>query len=877
MATKEEIYQSLVDQVSSRSGSIWQSLSSSLVGKELLWYGAVLLYNQQEIANSINGVYDLSRVNSLAEVVRYAYAQNVPVDINRPASVVVRMYGTSGTVFPPFSVRLQVGTTTFYNIDYCSIDQDITLYMGRVCSMLSYFLSESDPLLTTLGSDVVSSQTAWQLYSELTEGRFLSSYVKLGQGVLSDSVRVFARSFQNGSGVGPVFPYTAWNANLSDPSALLYKVRMGWDYSSNVYFGDSNWAMLVSPELYHYQIVWLQGLTQRYSLPTSATIVVHLGDSIADRTYTRIQSESDIVSGSFQYIVKSNSEAEANSITYARNYVISKIFSSSGIVTETQILNFVQSFDTVSSALVTASLGDVRVTIKPQSANNVSFDFLEDFLYQYGVDGTTYTVTAGTPLVFNVVLTALYSDSSAYLSQAKSLVESYLSYDALTISSIVSASSVLQMLNESGIRGVGVDISLTEPLTVVGTTMNLSTSPLANTIRQTSPLGLLVGFDSDGTWLSLSGSPSVSGDVQLSMAGDFVYGSYNGASYLYDIDGSRLLAVSGATPFRNISGKFVSQSSGSLVFVSEVASDRKVYMYPNASSLQQGTYSIFTRTSYITPDAVYALELSSSLKLDLSRSFVYDGTYLYLPVTSDLGSVPCQVTRFALRTPESGSTPQFIADGITVGNQGALSNLVTLCGQYVFVPSDASISGTCFTHYYLFDPVTGDTIYGSVSYAVGTEPWYPLCLWFSGYSLYGLFTTEAGGEDVYLAQAYYEFTNNGQTMTLTVTQQSGKLDSSVDRILSISGGEVVLCTADGDVSTSTVYRGTISQISNSGISLDAAQMFVGTGSVDYSRGILYGVSASGAAVGSDTVSYVASGALVGSDGSYPVLGNVEIG
>ena len=138
----EDIYDSLVELIGSRSGSSWSSLKDSLVGKELLWAGANIVSATELLSDSVNGVLDLSRYD-LRQLLSYAYTNEVPVDLSRPASVKISFSGFSGSspqTFAPFSLCLRVGNSSFYNIGYCDTSGEVDLYQG----VPQYVISGSD-------------------------------------------------------------------------------------------------------------------------------------------------------------------------------------------------------------------------------------------------------------------------------------------------------------------------------------------------------------------------------------------------------------------------------------------------------------------------------------------------------------------------------------------------------------------------------------------------------------------------------------------------------------------------------------------------------------------------------------------------------------
>ena len=95
--------------------------------------------------------------------------------------------------------------------------------------MFSESLSTSDFM-----NLAVDSQQTWELKTEYTDSEFYSKYLSLSKMALPQSVRVLSKG-------SIVKPLSVYNPLIANQDAQLYKVRVGWDESTNV-FGDGLWG-----------------------------------------------------------------------------------------------------------------------------------------------------------------------------------------------------------------------------------------------------------------------------------------------------------------------------------------------------------------------------------------------------------------------------------------------------------------------------------------------------------------------------------------------------------------------------------------------------------------------------------------------------------
>lgn len=870
--TRQEIVDALVEQ--SNADPILKSVSRSMVGKELLYFLANGIYQQELGRDAVSRHTDLSRV-SKTQLLAYAYTNDLPCDMTKPAIVKVTLSGID-RVCPPFSICLQVGSLRFYNIDFVRTTHPVNLYQGYVKSTQSFDASVYS-WLDAFGVDTldgVTTRVPWQLYQEFHSGKYHSSYVKLGQHVISDSVRVFAREFVMGDQTPQiVFPYTEYNAQYSSPDAKLYKVRTGWDSSVNVLFGDENWSQVINPGLYHYQIYWLQATTANYNL-TAGNLLTIGYPSALDRVVVTKDATQPVY-----YTVDSWTGAEVNSLAYSRSYLQTKKFLQQGLVTERQITNFVDSFDTINSHRLETTRNEVTVVLKPDDPNDDAFGFLQDYLYQYGVDGTQYRVIVATPLDFDVELTALSGDATSLLTQAVSVLNSRLSYGTLRIDEQVSSAILNQWLQQAGIFGVSAAIIVkgesVSPLS--DESQKLQALPLVNTIQQYNVNGEVVGFDSDGVYNQIVGALNLPGDINIiTPLGDFMFlvnkdsAGVDYVSYIIRKEDNRITAVVASSVFGELDGRF-----GDLydTEIPCVTSDNHLLLFADSVIFREGGSSIFNRKSYIraTNGVGNPIRLgitSRGILFDSiadDTSIVYLNGYLYLALHSSTSPGACQVFRFFLNS----ATGEYESDGIVVGiGPVGFSERFTVANGNILVPT-SSVTGPdyVFDGYYLFNTATGSYTVGRVIFQDGTGRTLTLKgMRFGDTSLYVLLSKTFGSS---VATLSYRFSSSMDTLQCQVQQETIFANSSPYPTTMLSLNGLTFLLTDG----SYIWKGSV-VIPGIGNSIEDAQLFDFYGSVDYETGTIYGIHNT-SITGIDTLEYYVSGTLTGGY-TYPRLDEVIV-
>lgn len=869
--TRQEIIDSLFEQA--EADPILSSVSRSLVGKELTYFGGNVLYQVESMGDAVSRFSDIARAD-FQQLIAFAYTNDVPCDTVKPATVRISLTLNEVTVYPPFAIRLEVGGLNFYNIDFVRSDEQITLYQGTVRAMTSLNRTTDGAKLDVFGlesSGTIDSAAykSWRLFKEFKEGKYQSSYVKLGSLAISDSVRVFARQLGGVSGVvgvdknQVVFPYTEFNQSLSSPDAKLYKVRTGWDKSVNVLFGDDNWSMMVNQDLYQYEIYWLDAGTSNYNLKASNYLLLGYNGS-GQKKITRDDSNSEF------YTVTAYTLGEVNSLSYAKSYVQTKKFLQQGLVTEPQISAYVDTLPAVNSSRISTDQGTntVTVTVKPSDPEDVYFGFLEDYLTQYGVDGTTYKVVVATPLDFNVEVVAINQSGLSELSRAKQIISEYCSYDNLTINTMVSTAILNQKLQQSGIFNVTATIVVRgEKVTPdINLTQKLQATPQINTIRQYNDLKQLVAFDSDGVYRQIAKTPGLptKGTSLISAVGDFFYlcqgtPDENLPTYLLKMEESRILAVDASNVLvdangEKVYGRFFDISGDNISFLRKKSGGGyEILHYAKSTVFEDGDTSIFNRLTTIRP-----VKPAEGLSIQ-NITVVEDGTFamidtnLYFMAKS--GST-YSLKRFSLDNgvwSDSSNFPIISSTDVRSVKFGLVNGSIIIPTEFTKVENGLSVD--TWSKYKFYNIAKGSNSQGTVTIQ-NDKLSLPSGIIFSGVNLFIL----NKGDNTSVQQCGYRFSSDFSTLQLIIQKEQEYLGDDVpDNLLKIDdSGVLFLCNA------SKIWKNRIT-VPAVGLSLDNAFMFKSEGSVDYETGTIYGIQQYSEG---DYLDYIVAGTLRGTS-VYP--------
>lgn len=842
--SKQDIVNALIE--AAQQDPILGEVTASLVGKELLYFGANVIYQIESATNAVSRFSDLSRAD-MDQLIAFGFSHEVPVATYRPATVTLTLRTASPQVFAPFTLRLAIGSAFFYNIDFVQSGRQVTFYQGIVRTIRSSSQTLDAFQLDSKG--IASSFVAgsWQLYKEFLAGSYQSSYVKLGEKAIPASVRVFAKSTDSSSLA--VFPYTEFQYGLTSPQAHLYKVRTGWDRSINVYFGDANWAEAVNMEQFYYQLYWLEATAQNFSVTKQASIQ----DLISGTTF----KVSDSGPG---FSISSSTLAEAESLSYARSSMEQAIFETQGLVTETQIKAYVDSFPSVNSSRLSSSvssqgLPSVEVLVKPASPENTSFGFLQDALTQYGVDGVSYKVTAATPVSFKVRLTPIGSSGVSELPRAQQMISDFCSYQNLTLSSLVSSSVLTQYLQQQGLFNVNAEVVVSDlPVTASSAQLQLPAPPLINTIRQVSG-DEVVGFDSNGVWRSLSSkgtSISTSSQTITSFVGDYIFLCTPGQkNYLVRSSGSNWVAQDvtqflRTTAGESLSGRFIDTSDQGPAFLhtSQASGQQQLLIFPDSAAFREGPASIFNSLTVVTP--IWEVTVSNSqYSIDLNASVgLYNG-YLYFYKVG--GTSVWRLQTLGTQVSESLTEVWTIADDSV--------RCFLISGQKLTIlESTGNFLSSIFE-------VSLGTDGLRTQYSIESQGGVPSGIQSFTKTLVGFEFVSVSGVSTYFAR----FSNlSGRGLCYLSPQTSVNFQPWVFGSSSVTP-TYVRKVAEGVYLPSVYPLVQVVSDFSSVYDLTFSRRFVSEGTVDYISGVIYGIVVEGE---DDKLSYEVSGTLTGSN-NYP--------
>lgn len=833
---------------------ILDTVSRSLVGKELIYFGANVLYQLEQAGNTISRFADLARADA-QQLIAYAYTHEVPCGFTKPAVIHVKVQSAAVETYAPFTVYMTVGGMRFYNIDFVTTDREFTLYQGTPKAIVSTTGKYLDAFsLDTL--KIIRQYQSWKLYKEFSEGRYLSSYLKLGNLAIPESVRVFARAL-DGADQGIVFPYTEYNQGLSDPAAKLYKVRTGWDRSVNVFFGDTNWSEQVNQEQYEYEIYYLDATVSNFTVTANNTL------TLGEKSLTQ-KANADGES----YTVSSYSMGEEASLSYARTSILAAQFLSQGLITEEQILNYVTSLDVVNSAKLLTNKGthSVNVVVKPATPDNTEFGYLEDTLRQNGAIGVNYSVTVATAVDFSVTLTPIGSQSLQNMTRAQQVIEEYCSYENITLASQISSTTLNQVLQLAGIRGIIATISVLHEEAVVDATgsQTLSAPPVVNTLKLYDIDGNLIGFDSDGVFRRLDATDIIGGSQYIvSRVGDFLFISSSSSSsgtFFIDRTGDRLLATPANTltdPQGAPAGTgtfFQSADNGMTMFLQSTG---RVLAFSTSNSIRRGDASIFNRRTEIRALKSYQVVMPAGVEASAEYAPVLLNGFYY--IVGKVGSTPAMY-----RGQLVNDTIQMGKDNIATINNTNKRSYFAYDGKFWCLNADKGSRSNQITYWdanstdqYTLDIEGFDLVW--ISFVVQ-----------DGRAYISSIAQSDGLVEVVVGTPQLRNINGTNTFRITnglKFQFENKDDAQA--IINSWSPTFYLYTIPTDTEVHVCVRNGVATMTQNGVPLrylewkDAPQ-FVSEGSVDYNSGTVYGVYAPTSAY----YAFDVAGVLAG-DTTYP--------
>lgn len=346
-----------------------------------------------------------------------AYANDLSLSRVIPSTIKLRFKNLSKRL-KPFEMKVVVGSSTYYNIDFCTTDQCVVLYQGVAKQSANYNVQVEGSLIDLLGGIPNNSTNhPWgaNLFSQFSENEVYSQYLKLTDKTYSPSVRVF-------TGDSDIyFPLTEYSPELADPNTNLYKCLIGRDGVTQVIFGDSVWGTSLQGLKKRVQVFFLDATYEQVAEDLITKI------DFEGKTYRRDRWDFEIIS-----LVP----GRVCSTQDLKNQMLAHF--SSAVLTKNQIEAFCNSFpDILDSQAVKVSSDQVNVYIKPVVEEDNNFALTEAALSIKGDITTVYNILHGIAVNLRFILSH-YDLEDSEVTQVDSIIKKAWSYENTTFSSAFS-------------------------------------------------------------------------------------------------------------------------------------------------------------------------------------------------------------------------------------------------------------------------------------------------------------------------------------------------------------------------------------------------------------------------------------------------------
>lgn len=426
-----------------QTSPVWQKAIVSTVGRELLFYGG-------EVASLVearnNAIIDALLIDDATreQLISIARFLNVSFSFVKPGVIKVRMSEVPNLDMCPYSMEVKIGTTVFTNIDFVnSGDPEIILYQGTA-KLLYKNVSSNNADLYNFN---IKQKAVAQVYAEYTGTEKYSRYVKLSHNAFVPSIRVFSQKVidtVSGQEIS-AFPLQEWNSINSSPDRDLYRVIPGIDESINVWYGDGVWGRTFD-ESVNNQIVYLEPSLTAFS--DSGTIKLYIDGN-------EVSAKIDLLS--------SDQPESSVSVSRIRSDIKMQMAKNSAVVTSSQIIQYVNSYQTVLDSTVSAETpAKIKVYIKPTNPNDSSFYSIAKNLDLYGQIGVLHECVKADKVEFVVNLHSNEFVQDHIKTQAIEYISSLLSYQNIGFNTVINRSILSDKVSANTGKTMFVDFEAEE-------------------------------------------------------------------------------------------------------------------------------------------------------------------------------------------------------------------------------------------------------------------------------------------------------------------------------------------------------------------------------------------------------------------------------
>lgn len=524
--SRDEIRAALLSRLSS---PVWEAVQNSTIGRELLAFGAEVIATADDTVESIRHSFDW-RVANKRDLISMSHTLGIAPSFVREATITVKINPSTTQYYVPYSLKFSAGNATYYNTDYCSSADEIVLRQGVVHSVKTEnknYISWDLP--TTVEEKAVED---FSFLGSINGGYHSVNCVNGSQYV-----------FGEGGVIIPQIDYLSYrDDSVYYEPYLLYDGQLAF-----ILHGVSS-----------VQLIYLEATNN--DVTTNGTLTFN-GTTIPEESYD----------------VKSYNTASLDSIEAARTAFRGFYTERTGICSEQQIRDYVNSFPQVRDCRVVSSGVSVNVWIKPavseiEVGSETNYQEIKYALSTRGMVGVNYEVTPGAMLAFQVVC----SCPAVYRSEVEEIIKTHCEYSLLDYNSPVDTAAITSdIAAKLGIH-VPVYTHIQNDHAESGKYLNFV--PNKGSIQVKDSAGKVIGWDNNGNLEVFDGSASYS-IPGISILGFVSDGDKVG---LCKVDGVDYLAHM-LLDFPGL--KFENYSFGSAFCIDDnfymIDSTGKVQVYPN--------------------------------------------------------------------------------------------------------------------------------------------------------------------------------------------------------------------------------------------------------------------------------------------------------
>lgn len=499
MRTLSEIRQELSDKLAS---AFWSKLKSSLIGRELIAFGARVIQEQDAIVESINSAFDYTKA-SRKQLISISHSHFIGVSFIQPSSIRVTISGYNEDLeLSPFNLRYELGNMTFYNVEFVTIPayttKSVDLYLGTLRAVCN------TPNVTVLKNTVTADTPEFidvQYWSG--DGNNQVQMLKLGNALPTSAVVVYCNSTLSTMWIAPSLK--ALNAMITPKPYYLYTLSDGTlavylDTEGIEDLGLDYVVMYLESSAESFDVSLIESGSGALKIPNaSGTLFITISDDY--------------------YTINSWLQGSNNSLEFAREIFRRVYLETNAVVSESQIREFVNAFTSIQDSAVTALNNNIRVYVKPVVQSNTGpFGDIESALDLHGVLLTTHKVYSGNPVEFGLKISGV---PVGQRSNIISYLQSELAYSKLPYDYKVSVMNLAAQI--STITGQPAYVTLLLSM-IYSAFITLPFKPREGTIKLLDTDLQEIGYDAGGTLYGAS-SVQVQWNVYstLDLLNDFAY------------------------------------------------------------------------------------------------------------------------------------------------------------------------------------------------------------------------------------------------------------------------------------------------------------------------------------------------------------------